>query len=75
MPLVLVPTTYNSVTESELIKMKVNIVIYANHLMRSAIPSMKATALSILKNKRSLEVEKKIMSINDILNIIPGTKN
>ena len=59
-PLVLVPTTYNSITESELVKLKVNVVIYANHLMRSAIPSMKETAINILKKQRSLEVDKKL---------------
>ena len=74
-PLVLVPTTYNSITESELVKLKVNVVIYANHLMRSAIPSMKETAINILKKQRSLEVDKKLMPIKEILNLIPGTKN
>lgn len=74
-PLVLVPTTYNSIKESELVDLKVNVVIYANHLMRSAIPSIKATALSILKHERSLEIDNKLMSIDEILNIIPGTKN
>ena len=43
--------------------------------MRSAIPSIKATALSILKHERSLEIDNKLMSIDEILNIIPGTKN
>ena len=74
-PLVLVPTTYNSIKESELVALKVNVVIYANHLIRSAIPSIKATALSILKHERSLEVDNKLMSIDEILNLIPGTKN
>ena len=74
-PLVLVPTTYNSMKEDEMIKLGVKVVIYANHLMRSTIPSMKNTALSILKNQRSFEIEKKILSIADILDLIPGTKN
>ena len=74
-PLVLVPTTYNSIKESELVALKVNVVIYANHLIRSAIPSIKATALSILKHERSLEIDNKLMSIDEILNLIPGTKN
>ena len=74
-PLVLVPTTYNSMKEDVMIKLGVKVVIYANHLMRSTIPSMKNTALSILKNQRSFEIEKKILSIADILDLIPGTKN
>ena len=73
-PLVLVPTTYNSIRESEMISMGVNMVIYANHLMRSAIPSMRKTAISILKNQRSLEIDNKLLSINDILNLIPESK-
>ena len=42
--------------------------------MRSVYPSMVKTAKSILKNKRSLEIEKKIMPIKEILELIPGTK-
>ena len=49
-------------------------VIYANHLLRSIYPNMVATAKSILKFKRAKESEKKLMSIKEILNLIPGTK-
>ena len=49
-----------------------DIVIYANHLLRSAYPAMRKTALSILKNGRSLECDTSIMSIKEILNLIPG---
>ena len=71
-PLVAVPSSYNKVFESELKEMGVDIVIYANHLLRSAYPAMRKTALSILKNGRSLECDKSIMSIKEILNLIPG---
>ena len=70
-PLVLVPTTYNAVTEDEFINRGVNVVIYANHLVRSAFPAMKKTAETILQNKRSLEADKLCMSIKDILTLIP----
>ena len=73
-PLVLVPSSFNQVKIEKFEKHKVDIVIYANHLMRSVFPSMLNTAKSILKNKRTHEIEKKIMSINDILKLIPGTK-
>tara|TARA_R110002012_G_scaffold194218_1_gene362053 strand:- start:2061 stop:3341 length:1281 start_codon:yes stop_codon:yes gene_type:complete len=74
-PLIVVPSSYNSVTEDILIKKGVNIVIYANHLLRSAYPAMVKTAESILKNKRSKEAsDKYCMSIKEILNLIPGTK-
>ncbi len=69
-PIVVVPTSYNSTTESELISHGVNIVIYANHLTRSAFPAMKNTAISILKNHRSQEVENNIMPFNEIIKLI-----
>lgn len=73
-PLVAVPSTYNSITEQMLIKNGVKVVIYANHLLRSAYPAMVKTAKSILKNKRSLESEKNLMPINEVLELIKGTK-
>ena len=74
-PLVVVPSSYNNVTEDKLIKKGANIVIYANHLLRSAYPAMVKTAESILKNKRSKEASNDYcMSIKEILNLIPGTK-
>lgn len=72
--LVAVPSSYNTVTEEELISKGVNVVIYANHLLRSAYPAMLKTAESILENQRSLECDKNLMSINNILELIPGTK-
>ena len=72
-PLVCVPSTYNSVKEQDLIKKKFNIVIYANHLLRAAYPAMTNTAISILKNGRSKECDKKMISIKEILKLIPGT--
>jgi phosphoenolpyruvate phosphomutase / 2-hydroxyethylphosphonate cytidylyltransferase len=74
-PIIIVPSTYNHIKEAEFINWGVNIVIYANHLLRSAYPSMKETAEMILKNERSLEAaEKNCMSIKEILTLIPGTK-
>ena len=73
-PLICVPSSYNQVTESELSNRGVNIIIYANHLLRSAYPAMLNTAMSILKNGRSFECDKNLLSIKEILNLIPGTK-
>lgn len=73
-PLVVVPSSYNHITEQELQELGVNIIIYANHLLRSAYPSMVDTAKSILKHSRSYEASANCMSIKDILNLIPGTK-
>ena len=72
-PLVCVPSTYNSVKEEALIRKKFNIVIYANQLFRAAYPAMTATAKSILKNGRSKEIDKNLISIKEILKLIPGT--
>jgi phosphoenolpyruvate phosphomutase / 2-hydroxyethylphosphonate cytidylyltransferase len=73
-PLVVVPSTYSQVYEKDLINYGVDVVIYANHLLRSAYPAMVEVAKSILKNKRAKECEELCMSINDILNLIPGGK-
>ncbi len=73
-PLVVVPTSYATVTEEELIAHGVNIVIYANHLLRSAYPAMLQTAKTILENQRAAEVDAKIMPIKEILELIPGTR-
>ncbi len=73
-PLVVVPTSFSQVKELELIKYGVNMVIYANHLFRSTYPNMISTAKSILKYGRAKESEKNLMSIKEILNLIPGTK-
>ncbi len=72
--LVAVPSSYNQVTEEELQSFGVNIVIYANHLLRSAYPAMMETAQSILTNHRSAECDQRMMSIKEILELIPGTK-
>ena len=71
-PLVVVPSTYNKVTEKELTDIGVNVVIYANHLLRSSYPAMVDTATSILQNKRSYEANDKCLSIKKVLELIPN---
>lgn len=73
-PIVVVPTSFNSVTVEEFADMGVNIVITANHMLRSAYPAMLKVAKSILENGRSHEAEPDCMSIKEILEFIPGTK-
>ena len=73
-PLIVVPSSYNQVTEDELIERGVNVVIYANHLLRAAYPAMVDTAKSILTHGRSKEADSQLLSIKDILELIPGTK-
>lgn len=69
-PIIVVPSTYPTVSESELIKNGIKVVIYANHLLRASYPAMYKTAESILLNSRSIKVEKKITSIKNILTLI-----
>ena len=73
-PVVVVPTSFNSVTIEEFIEMGVNVVVTANHMLRSAYPAMLKVATSVLKNGRTLEAEPDCMSIKEILEFIPGTK-
>ena len=73
-PLVVVPSTYCQVSEEELSSYGVNVVIYANHLIRSAYPAMVKTARSILEHHRSFEAQEEMMGINEILELIPGGK-
>ena len=74
-PIVAVPTTYNQFTEEELASWGINVVIYANHMLRSAYPAMLGCAKSILAHGRSLEASNDYcMPIKEILELIPGTK-
>lgn len=73
-PVIVVPTSYNQFTESELHEWGANIIIHANHLLRSAYPAMMKTAKTILKNSRSKEADEYCMSIKEILTLIPGGK-
>ena len=73
-PIVVVPTTYNHITETELASWGVNVIIYANHMLRSAYPAMLNTAKIILANERSFEANDLCMPVREILELIPGTK-
>ena len=69
-PLVAVPTTYNHVYEADLVRMGFKVVIYANHLLRSAYPAMKQTAESILRYGRSKEADESCTAVQEILGLI-----
>ncbi len=70
-PLVVVPTSFHSVTEEEFKRRGVNIVIYANQLIRGAVPAMRATAETILKYHRALEADQSLMPFGEIIRLIP----
>ena len=70
-PIVAVPTSYHQITEEELADAGVNVVIYANHMLRSAYPQMNKVAHTILEHGRSLEADPFVSPIKEVLNIIP----
>jgi phosphoenolpyruvate phosphomutase / 2-hydroxyethylphosphonate cytidylyltransferase len=72
--LMVVPTSYNTITEEELRQAGVNVCIYANHMLRAAYPAMMETAKDVLRTGRALEASKRCLSIQEILELIPGTK-
>ena len=69
-PIVVVPSSFNVITEEELAEHGVNIVIYANQLTRSAFPAMRQTAEDILKYHRAKEVDERLLPIKDIITLI-----
>ena len=70
-PIVVVPTSFNTVTEQEFKDRGVNVVIYANQLTRSGFPAMQKTAETILTNHRAKEADDMCMSIKEIITLIP----
>lgn len=70
-PLIVVPTTYDKIYEKDLSEAGVNVVIYANQLLRSAYPAMVDTAEKILAHRRAYEARSNMMPIKEIINLIP----
>ena len=70
-PIVLAPTSFNSVTEEEWKERGANIIIYANHLMRAEVPAMQKAAQIILECHRSEECDKMLMPFKEIIRLIP----
>ena len=69
-PIVVVPSSFNTIREEELAAHGVNLVIYANQLTRSAFPAMKSTAETILRNHRAKEVDDALLPIKDVITLI-----
>jgi len=72
-PLVVVPSTYNAVPDTELVKAGATIIIYANHMLRSAYPSMMTAAKNILIDGCSKGIEKDLMPVSELVNLFPGS--
>ena len=69
-PIVVVPTSFNGATEEELASHGINIVIYANQLIRAAFPAMQETARGILRAHRALEVDEQLLPFKDLIRLI-----
>lgn len=74
-PLVVVPTSYNQTTDSELASHGINVIIYANHLLRAAYPQMNKVAHLMLTHGRAHEAEELLAPISEALDIIPGNRS
>ncbi|MCI8661591.1 MAG: phosphoenolpyruvate mutase [Lachnospiraceae bacterium] len=70
-PIVVVPTSFNSVTEEEFKKRGINVVIYANQLMRATVPAIRKAAETILENHRAMECDNMLMPFSEIIRLIP----
>ena len=70
-PIVLVPTSFNSVKEEEWKERGANIVIYANQLMRATVPAIQKAARTILENHRAEECDRDLMPFKEIIRLIP----
>jgi phosphoenolpyruvate phosphomutase len=71
-PIVLVPTSFNSITEEEWKERGANIIIYANQLMRAQVPAMQKAAELILEHHRAQECDDILMPFKDIIRLIPA---
>jgi phosphoenolpyruvate phosphomutase len=71
-PLAVVPTAYSQIHDKNLVAAGASVIIYANHLLRSAYPAMKKTAESILRHGRTLECEETLMPAEELIRLIPG---
>ena len=69
---VVVPTSFHSVTEEEFKRRGVNVVIYANQLMRATVPAIQNAARMILENHRAQECDRVLMPFKDIIRLIPA---
>lgn len=74
-PLVAVPTTYSGISETDLASHGFNIIIYANHLLRAALPAMQRVAEQILVHERAGETESQLMPIPELLNLFGETRD
>jgi phosphoenolpyruvate mutase len=71
-PIAVVPTTYSAVYETDLARANINMVIYANHLLRSAYPAMKKVAAQILRNQRASDIENDCVQPGEMLALFKG---
>ena len=68
-PVVIIPTTYPATPTAILAQERFSLVIWANHLLRSAITAMEQTARTIAGDRSLLNVEGDIATVNRIFEL------
>ena len=68
-PIVVIPTTYDSVSLDELISHKIKIVIHANQTLRAAHASMSKVLKQMINSNSLSEVKEEISSMEDIFEL------
>ena len=68
-PIVVIPTTYDSVSLDELISHKIKIVIHANQTLRAAHASMSKVLKQMINSNSLSEVKEEISSMEDIFHL------
>ncbi|MBX3227734.1 MAG: phosphoenolpyruvate mutase [Labilithrix sp.] len=69
LPLVIVPTKYYTTPTEAFREAGFKIVIWANHLMRSALATMQATAKQIFEDQSLINVEEKVAPLADVFRL------
>jgi phosphoenolpyruvate phosphomutase len=68
-PLVIVPTRYYSTPTDVFRKAGISVVIWANHVLRSATAAMQSTAREIFESETLVNVEDRIASVEEIFRL------
>jgi phosphoenolpyruvate phosphomutase len=69
-PLVAVPTTYDTITAQELAKLGYRIVIFANHGLRASIRAMEQTYAKLIAAGRASAVKQDIVSLQHVFELV-----
>ena len=69
-PLLVVPTTYYTVTEDELEAEGISAVIYANHALRASLVATNAVLAALRASRSPASIEEQLMPVAELLSLI-----